>query len=108
MIIPFAVNINNYDEIVLSFYGIWEYTCPCCRAKRSFNRHAQYSRNLCGVHESIFNPNSLEAIYSCCNGSTRKLNTIVEKSLLIGAQPKTRVITTEMVMAAQNESELIS
>jgi type II secretory pathway predicted ATPase ExeA len=64
--------------------------------------------DLCGVHESIFNLNSLEAIYSCCNGSTRKLNTIVEKCLLIGAQTKTRVITTEMVMAAQNESELIS
>ena len=63
---------------------------------------------ICGVHESIFNPNSLEAIYSCCSGSIRKLNSMVEKCLLIGAQTKTRIITTEMVMSAQNETELLT
>jgi transposase len=57
MIIPFGVNINNYDEIVLNFYGIWEYTCPCCGAKMSFNRHAQYSRNIC-----MFKIDKLETI----------------------------------------------
>jgi general secretion pathway protein A len=63
---------------------------------------------LCGVHEPVFNKNSMEAIYSCCNGSTRKVNAIVEKCLIIGAQTKNRVIDTEMVMTAQNEIELIS
>lgn len=62
---------------------------------------------LCGVHEPIFNENSIEAIYSCCNGSTRKLNAIVEKCLLIGAQKNIRIIDTEVVMIAQNETELI-
>lgn len=77
-------------------------------SKSEMENYVSSRLELCGVHESIFNPNSLEAIYSCCNGSTRKLNTVVEKCLLIGAQTKTRVITTEMVMAAQNETELIS
>jgi type II secretory pathway predicted ATPase ExeA len=62
---------------------------------------------LCGVHESIFNENAIEAIYSCCNGSTRKINTIVEKCLFIGWQSNKRTIDTNMVMLAQNESELI-
>lgn len=62
---------------------------------------------LCGVHEPVFNENSMEAIYSCCNGSTRKLNAIIEKCLIIAAQNKNRLIDTEMVMTAQNEIELI-
>jgi general secretion pathway protein A len=63
---------------------------------------------LAGIHESIFNENAFEAIYSCCNGSTRKLNTIVEKCLIIGAQRNSRMIDTEIVMFAQNETELVA
>lgn len=63
--------------------------------------------NLCGVHETIFKSNTIEAIYSCCNGSTRKLNSLIEKCLLLGAQKNVRVIDTDMVMAAQNEIELV-
>ncbi len=62
---------------------------------------------ICGVHEPIFNANSFEALYSCCGGSTRKLNSIVEKCLLIAAQSSVRTIDTQIVMSAQNESELI-
>lgn len=62
---------------------------------------------LSGVHNQIFNPNSIEAIYSCCNGSIRKLNSIIEKCLMIGCQKKVDIIDTEIIMAAQNEIELI-
>ena len=62
---------------------------------------------LCGVSEPIFNKNSFEALYSCSNGSTRKLNSVIEKCLIIGAQKNVRTITTEMIMEAQNETELI-
>ena len=62
---------------------------------------------LCGVNEPIFNKNSFEALYSCSNGSTRKLNSVIEKCLIIGAQKNVRTITTEMIMEAQNETELI-
>lgn len=64
--------------------------------------------SLCGCHEPIFNKNALESLYSCCNGSTRKLNSIIEKCLIIGAAQNVRTITTELVMTAQNETELTS
>lgn len=61
----------------------------------------------CGVHTDIFEENALEAISSYGNGSIRKLNTIVDKCLLIGSMKKVRSIDTEIVMSAQNEIELI-
>lgn len=63
--------------------------------------------SLCGCHEPMFGINSLESLYSCCNGSTRKLNSIIEKCLMLGAAQNVRTITTEIVMSAQNETELI-
>lgn len=77
-------------------------------SKQEIENYIKSRLTLCGVHENIFKDNAIEAIYSCCNGSTRKLNSIVEKCLLIGAQSKERVIDTNMVMLAQNEAELIS
>lgn len=62
---------------------------------------------LCGVYENIFNDNAIEAICSCCSNSIRKLNSLVEKCLLIGFQKNQRIIDTDMVMLAQNEVELI-
>lgn len=55
----------------------------------------------------IFNENSIEAINSCCNGSIRKLNNIIDKCLLIGYMNKVKTIDTETVMNAVNEIELI-
>ncbi|MBC2582937.1 ExeA family protein [Clostridium sp. DJ247] len=62
---------------------------------------------LCGVFNEIFNANALEAINSCCNGSTRLLNSLIEKCLIIGYQKSLKVIDTETVMLAQNEINLI-
>lgn len=62
---------------------------------------------LSGVLTEIFNANSLEAINSCCNGSTRILNSLIEKCLIIGYQKNLKVIDTEIVMMAQNEINLI-
>lgn len=62
---------------------------------------------LCGISDEIFNDNSIEAINSCCNGSTRLLNTILEKCLMIGYQKRVKVIDTEIVMSVQNEINLI-
>jgi len=44
---------------------------------------------LCGVHNEIFNANAIEAIYGCCNGSLRKLNSLVDKCLIIGSMNRT-------------------
>lgn len=62
---------------------------------------------LCGVHYSIFNDNALEALFSCCSGSVRKLNAVIENALIIGMQKDTKTIDTDIVMAAQNETELL-
>lgn len=62
---------------------------------------------ISGVHNQIFNANSLEAIHGCSSGSVRKLNNIIEKCLMIGCQKRVDIIDTEIVMAAQNEIELI-
>lgn len=62
---------------------------------------------LCGVHNSIFNSGAIEAIYSCCNGSIRKLNSIIEKSLMIGFQKNINIVDTEIIMFAQNEIEFV-
>jgi type II secretory pathway predicted ATPase ExeA len=62
---------------------------------------------LCGVHSEIFNKNALEALHGCCNGSVRKLNSIVDKCLMIGYTKKSKIINTDIVMNAQNEVELI-
>jgi type II secretory pathway predicted ATPase ExeA len=62
---------------------------------------------LCGIVDEIFNDNAIEAINSCCNGSTRLLNTILEKCLMIGYQKRVKVIDTEIVMSVQNEINLI-
>lgn len=47
MILDFNVNFNNYEEKIINFNGIWDYSCPCCKAFRPFSRHATYSRNIC-------------------------------------------------------------
>ena len=62
---------------------------------------------LCGVHSQIFNENAIEAISSCCNGSIRKLNSLIDKCLLSGYLNKVTTIDTDIVMSAQNEIELI-
>jgi type II secretory pathway predicted ATPase ExeA len=70
----------------------------------------KYIRNKfksCGVHLDIFEENALEAISLYGGGSIRKLNTIVDKCLLIGYMEKVKNIGTDIVMNAQNEIELI-
>lgn len=76
-------------------------------SKDELQEYIKSRLELCGVHEPVFNDNAIEAIFSCCSGSTRKLNSIIEKCLFIGAQTNTRNIDTEIVMTAQNELELI-
>jgi len=76
-------------------------------SKQEVNDYISSRLQLCGVHNKIFNPNAVEALYSCCNGSTRKLNSIIEKCLMIGFQKQVNAIDTEIIMSAQNETEFI-
>jgi len=76
-------------------------------SKQEVNDYISSRLQLCGIHNQVFNPNAVEALYSCCNGSTRKLNNMIEKCLMIGFQKQANVIDTEIIMIAQNETELI-
>jgi len=58
---------------------------------------------LAGCHGDIYSSGAIEAIYGCCNSSIRKLNHLLEKSLIIGAQGKKSLIDTDTIMEAQNE-----
>ncbi|MBU3180219.1 hypothetical protein, partial [Clostridium psychrophilum] len=76
-------------------------------SKNEVNGYISSRLKLCGIVDEIFNANAIEAINSCCNGSTRLLNTILEKSLMMGYQKGLKVIDTEIVMSVQNEINLI-
>lgn len=62
---------------------------------------------LAGMNENIFEEGAISAIASNCNGSTRKLNSIIENCLMICEQKQENIITTEIAMLAENELSLI-
>ena len=62
---------------------------------------------LAGMNENMFEENAIKAISNNCNGSTRKLNSIVEKCLMICEQKETNVVNAEIAMLAENEINLI-
>jgi type II secretory pathway predicted ATPase ExeA len=76
-------------------------------SKEEVSEYINSRFTLCGVHSEIFNKNAIEAIHGCCNGSIRKLNNIIDKSLMIGYLNKAKIIDTDIIMNAQNEVELI-
>lgn len=75
-------------------------------SKEEIKDYIQSRLKLAGSQDEIFNPNAIEAVYGCCNSSIRKLNQLLEKSLIIGAQTNKPIIDTEIIMEAQNEIEI--
>lgn len=73
---------------------------------KEIKEYIKSSLELAGIHEPIFNDNTYEAIFSCSNKSIRKVNSLVDKCLLIAYNENTREIDTNIVMTAQNELEL--
>lgn len=70
----------------------------------------QYLKNrlrLAGMNENMFEDGAIKAISSNCNGSTRKLNSIIENCLMICEQKGENVVSTEIAMLAENELNLI-
>lgn len=62
--------------------------------------------SLAGASPEIFDSSAVLAAYKSCAGSIRRLNMILTKSLIIGAQHEKQVIDTEIIMAAVNEISL--
>lgn len=62
--------------------------------------------SLAGATAEIFDNNALLAAYRSCTSSIRRLNMILTKALIIGAQHEKTVIDTDIIMAAANEISL--
>lgn len=62
MIIDFDTSYKDYNENILSFYGIWNYKCPCCHASGSLNRHGTYHRYLLVLTTSLSDTYLLEEL----------------------------------------------
>ncbi len=62
--------------------------------------------SLAGASSEIFDNNALLAAYRSCAGTIRRLNMILTKTLIIGAQHEKTTIDTDIIMAAANEISL--
>jgi len=62
---------------------------------------------LCGVRDPIFTESALEALWGCCGGSPRVVNSLAERCLIIGSQKNARAIDAETVMLANSELSLV-
>lgn len=62
---------------------------------------------LAGINENIFDEAALKAISSNCNGSVRKLNSLIKNCLLICCNTNENTITANTVMMAENTLNLI-
>ena len=67
MIIDFDVDINNYIENILNFFGFWKYSCPCCGSTNSLIRHAKYDRYLCLFENNVFVCHTITILRLKCN-----------------------------------------
>ena len=69
----------------------------------------QYIRNrleLAGTTGRIIDDNAVLAAYGSCGGSVRKLNLILTKALMIGAQNRKPNIDADIILSAVNDVEL--
>jgi len=75
-------------------------------SKGEMNEYVASRLKLCGARGTIFAESALEALWGCCAGSPRVVNSLAEKCLLIGAQRSAKAIDTDIVMLANSEVSL--
>lgn len=85
--------IVNYQFIGMDFAEVKQYINDRC--------------NLAGIPVETFDEGAIKALSSNCNGSTRVLNNLIDKSLMISANNQVNTISTETVMLAANDLSLI-
>jgi len=74
--------------------------------KEEMIKYVKDRLKLAGVNQDLFEKNALEAIFACINGSTRKLNNLIEKCLIIGCTDEVNSINSDVVMKAENDINL--
>lgn len=85
--------IVNYMFIGIDYEEVKKYIIDRC--------------NLAEISNEIFDENAIKALASNCNGSTRYLNNLIDKSLMICCNQKEQNITNETVMLAANDINLV-
>ncbi len=75
-------------------------------SKKEVSDYITSRMKLCGVSSPIFSEEAIELIATTCGGCTRKINLLVEKSLILGYQKKLLSIDSETIYTAQNDIEL--
>jgi len=59
--------------------------------------------NVAEISNEIFDEGAIKALASNCNGSTRYLNNLIDKCLMICCKQEKQTINTEIVMLATND-----
>lgn len=62
--------------------------------------------SLAGASSAIIDSNAVQAAYGSCGGSIRRLNMLLTKALIVGAQHEKPSIDTDIIMAAANDLSL--
>lgn len=62
---------------------------------------------LAEASPEIFDPSAIDAAYGCCQGSIRKLNSILQTALLEGCNRKAATISSEIIMAAAADMAVV-
>lgn len=58
------------------------------------------------ANNEIFENDAINALYSCCKSSPRRLNTLIINSLMLGSQEGLSKIDSNIIMNAKNEMDL--
>ena len=79
----------------------------CGLNEKEVEEYLKSRLKIAGMNENMFEEGAIKAISSICNGSTRKLNSIIENCLMICEQRGENVVNTEIAMLAENELSLL-
>jgi type II secretory pathway predicted ATPase ExeA len=61
----------------------------------------------CDAKHTIFQENALNALWDCCSGSLRVINSLAENCLRIGAQKGVKLIDPDIVFMANTELQFV-
>jgi type II secretory pathway predicted ATPase ExeA len=76
-------------------------------SKNEMTEYIVSKLKVCGVSQTIFAENAFEALWGCCAGAPRVINSLTENCLRIGAQKGAKLIDPEIVMLANNEISFV-
>ena len=83
----------NYNFIGLDYDEVKNYILNRCE--------------IAGISNAIFDDSAIKALANGCNGSTRVLNNLIDKCLFACCKKNENIITSETVMYAENDINLI-